>query len=890
MANEIMETEFSQPTARILRLKELLMNAVPYVEPERARIITSSYQTTKHLPAVTRRAMAMAQILKELPVAIRADELIVGAASVHPRSVQIYPEFSCEWIEKEFATMGTRSADPFRILPETVSELKDIFSYWKGRTVSDLALSYMSEEAKDCVTDGIYATGNYLYGGIGHICADYGKMLKIGCHGMIAEAKEKMEKLDAADPDHIKKRRFYEAVIMIYEAVICFAGRYAKEAQRLAGAATDPVRRAELEQIAQNCRRVPAYGAENFYEACQSFWFTHLIIQLESNGHSVSPGRFDQYMYPYYQSDTGLAPEMAQELIDCVWVKFNDMNKIRDEKFAQAFAGYQAFQNLCVGGQNQEGFDASNAISYLCMEAAARVRMPSPSFSIRVWQGTPDEFLLRACQVVRLGMGVPAMYNDEVIIPALVNRGVTLRDARNYCLIGCVEPSIPGKTEGWHDSAFFNVARVLEITLNSGRIGNRQAGPATPLAEDFKNMEEVFDAYQKQTAYFVKLLAQANNCTDLAHTERAPLPYLSALVDDCMGRGKTLQEAGALYNFSGPQAVGVADAGDSLYAIQKQVFEDQKITMKQLKQALDGNFGCGTDRTDRTGCTNGHSKTADGSKMAGGSKTADGSKTVGGSMTEKELYEVIKNMISAGGAIDLNQIHSRLMNGGMDGTVSIETGQLEPGNHHSYTGAEQAELQEIRKILEKTPSFGNDIDEVDLVVRRCGQIYCDEVEKYKNPRGGIFHAGMYPVSSNVLFGKDVGALPDGRLAGRPLADGVSPRAGQDCHGPTAAANSVSKLDHFAASNGTLYNQKFLPTAVAGATGLRNFAGMIRSYFDRKGMHVQFNVVDKETLYAAQKNPEQYKDLIVRVAGYSAQFIVLDKEVQDDIINRTEHGL
>jgi len=871
MAKEIMETEFSQPSARILRLRELLMNAVPYVEPERARIITSSYQTTEHLPAVTRRAMAMARILKELPVAIRADELIVGAASVHPRSVQIYPEFSCEWIGKEFATMGTRTADPFRIMPETVSELKDIFSYWQGRTVSDLALSYMSEEAKDCVADGIYATGNYLYGGIGHICADYGKMLKIGCHGMIAEAREKMEKLSAADPEDIKKRWFYEAVIMTYEAVICFAGRYAEEAQRLAGAETDPVRRAELEQIARNCRRVPAHGAENFYEACQSFWFTHLIIQLESNGHSVSPGRFDQYMDPYYQSDTSLTPDMEQELIDCIWVKFNDINKIRDEKFAQAFAGYQAFQNLCVGGQNQEGFDASNAISYMCMEAAARVRMPSPSFTIRVWQGTPDQFLLRACQVVRLGMGVPAMYNDEVIIPALVNRGVTLQDARNYCLIGCVEPSIPGKTEGWHDSAFFNVARVLEITLNAGRIGDRQAGPVTPLAEDFKNMEEVFDAYQQQTAHFVKLLAQANNCTDLAHTQRAPLPYLSALVDDCMGRGKTLQEAGALYNFSGPQAVGVADAGDSLYAIQKQVFEDQKITMKQLKQALDGNFGFGT---------------ADPGHTAGGSSRADGSKRADGSMTEKELYDVIKNMISAGGAIDLNQIQSRLM----EGTAAIATARLEPGNRLSGNGEDQAQLQEIRRIMEKTPSFGNDMDEVDLVVRRCGQIYCREVEKYKNPRGGIFHAGMYPVSSNVLFGKDVGALPDGRLAGRPLADGVSPRAGQDCHGPTAAANSVSKLDHFAASNGTLYNQKFLPAAVAGSAGLQNFAGMVRGYFDRKGMHVQFNVVDKETLYAAQKDPQQYKDLIVRVAGYSAQFIVLDKEVQDDIINRTEHGM
>lgn len=848
---------FSEASPRVKRLKSMIMDAQPYVESDRAILVTESYRETEALPMVLRRAKALEKILLNLPVEIRREELIVGSLTRRPRSVQIYPEFSCEWVEREFATMGSRPADPFHILPETVRELKDVFSYWKGKTISDLALSYMSDTAKQCVDDGVFAIGNYLYGGIGHISLDYGKMLKIGCRGILEETRKAMAAVDQNEPDYIKKMQFYKAVIIVYEAVIRFANRYAEEAGRQAAAETDPVRKEELKQIAGNCRRVPEYGAGNFYEACQSFWFTHMIIQLESSGHSVSPGRFDQYMYPYFQMDHGLTGEMAQELVDCLWVKFNDVNKIRDEVFAQAFAGYQAFQNLCVGGQNEEGFDAANEISFLCMEATARVSMPSPSFSIRVWQGTTDEFMMRACEVARLGLGLPAMYNDEVIIPALVNRGVTLRDARDYCLIGCVEPSIPGKTEGWHDSAFFNIAKVLEITLNSGRIGTRQVGPETKSILEITDMEELFAAYRIQMEYFVGQLADANNSTDYAHMERGQLPYLSALVTDCIGRGKTLQEGGALYNFTGPQAVGVADAGDSMYAVQKHVFEDKDITMAQLKSALDHNFGLGEES-----CT----AKAQLSPAAAAAGTEN-------RLTEQQIYAAIKAILSKEGTVDLEELRTRL------------SGQ----DTSPYAPIKSGDYEEIRKLLDNTPGFGNDIDVVDMTARRCGQIYCVEVEKYKNPRGGIFHAGMYPVSSNVLFGKDVAALPDGRPAGRPLADGVSPRAGKDQAGPTAAANSVAKLDHFAASNGTLYNQKFLPSAVAGDKGLKNFCSVVRGFFDKKGMHVQFNVVDRETLYAAQRDPARYKDLIVRVAGYSAQFIVLDKEVQDDIINRTEHG-
>ncbi|WP_315078860.1 glycyl radical protein [uncultured Clostridium sp.] len=842
---------FSKPTERIERLKNMIFNAVPYVESERAVLVTESYKETEGLSPILRRAKAVEKIFNNLPITIREDELIVGAITKNPRSTEICPEFSYDWVAKEFDTMGTRMADPFKIPKETAMELSEAFKYWEGKTTSDLADSYMSQETKDCIANGVFTVGNYFYGGVGHVCVDYGKVLEKGFKGIIADVVEAMNKMDKKDPDYIKKQQFYNAIIISYSAAINFAHRYAEKAREMAAIEINPTRKAELLQIAVNCDKVPENGATNFYEACQAFWFVQIMLQIESSGHSISPGRFDQYMYPHLENDNTISKEFAQELIDCIWIKLNDINKTRDEVSAQAFAGYAVFQNLCVGGQTEEGLDATNDLSYMCMEATAHVQLPAPSFSIRVWQDTPDEFLLRACEVTRLGLGVPAMYNDEVIIPALLNRGLTLRDARNYCIIGCVEPQCPHKTEGWHDAAFFNVAKILEITLNNGKVGDKQLGPATGDMTTFNNLDDFYCAFTKQMEYFVRYLVEADNCVDYAHAERAPLPFLSALVDDCIGRGKSVQEGGAIYNFTGPQAFGVADTGDSVYAIQKHVFEDKTITMEQLKEALKSNFGHAIDGNN-TVCANPSADT-----------------------TEMQIYEAVKKILANSGSIDLADIQNKIVS------------QL---NTTTTANNISGDFEGIRRLLDNTPSFGNDIDEVDMVARKCAQIYCLEVEKYTNPRGGQFQAGVYPVSANVLFGKDVAALPDGRLAKTPLADGVSPRAGKDTNGPTAAANSVAKLDHFIASNGTLYNQKFLPSTVAGDNGLKNFASVIRSYFDHKGMHVQFNVIDKETLLAAQREPEKYKNLVVRVAGYSAQFVVLAKEVQDNIIDRTEQSI
>lgn len=836
---------FSKPTDRVERLRSMIVNAVPCIEAERAVLITESYKATEGLPMIMRRAKALENILNNLTVTIRDDELVVGTLTKAVRSCQLFPENSYKWVMDEFDTIETRMADPFKISEEDKATLREVLPYWEDKTISDLASSYMSEKTQECIANGIFTVGNYFFGGVGHIIIDYDKAIRRGYKAIIQDAVEALKSFDCNDPEFIQKTQFCKAVITVLSAAINFAKRYSDKAREMAAVETNPTRKAELLQIAANCENVPANGATNFYEACQSFIITQMILQVESSGHSESPGRFDQYMYPYLEKDLAngsITKDFAQELLDCVFVKLNDLNKVRDQISAQAFAGFQVFQNIGAGGQTEDGMDATNELSYMMMETVAHLRLSAPSFSIRVWQGTPDEFLYRACELARLGYGLPAMYNDEVIIPALTNRGISLHDARGYGLIGCVEPSVPRKEQGWHDAAFVNVAKILEITIHNGKVGDLQIGPKTGEVDTFNTLEDFMEAFQKQIEYFVYYVAEADNCVDYAHMERGELPFLSSFVADCISDAKGICAGGAKYNFTGPQAFGVADSGDSVYAIKKHVFDNKDITFAELKEAMDANFGYPVD-SDTAPCS--------------ASAETD---------IEKDLYDQICKILGKEGISFSKQ----------------STATAAPAvcsNNEKY--------ERIRAMMDATDCFGNDIDEVDMIARRCAQIYCYEVEKYRNPRGGQFQAGIYPVSANVLFGKDVGALPDGRLAKKPLADGCSPRAGKDVKGPTAAAASVAKLDHEVASNGTLYNQKFLPSAVAGDQGLMNFAAVIRSYFDKKGMHVQFNVVDKETLLDAQAHPENYKDLVVRVAGYSAMFTELAKEVQDDIISRTE---
>ncbi len=834
-----------EKSARIDKLIDDLYAKMPEIESARGLLVTESYKQTEGLPIIRRRSAAFAHILRHLPIVIREGELIVGSATVAPRGCQVFPEYSYEWLEAEFDTVETRAADPFHISEKTKAELRNAYPYWKGKTNSDLAKANMSPEAyKAFITHNMFTPGNYFYNGIGHVNVNYKKVLEKGYRGIMAEALAAQAKLDVADPEYVQRNNFLSAVVESCEAVVEYARRYAKLAKELAKAETNAERRAELEQIAVNCSRVPEFPATSFYEACQSFWFVQLLLQIESSGHSISPGRFDQYMYPFYKKDLDsgkITREQAQEYMDCIWVKLNDINKVRDAGSADGFAGYGMFQNLIAGGQNKHGMDATNDLSYMCLEAAMHVPLPQPSISVRVWNGTPQDFLIKAAALTRLGTGLPAYYNDEIIIPSMMSRGVSLEDARDYCIIGCVEPQKGAKTDGWHDAAFFNMCRPLEMVFSNGVDKGAQIGPETGDVAKMTSFAEFFEAYKTQQSYFIKLLVNANNAIDTAHAARCPLPFQSCMVDDCIGRGKSLQEGGAIYNFTGPQGFGIANNTDGLLAIKQLVFEEKRVTMAEMKEALEANFGYGIQGAAAERVT---------------SEVACSLAKSGIEVTEGVIKAIYDEVVNAGGIPE----------------------------------EKKARYREIKRLIEEEcPKYGNDIYEVDMFAREVANTYTKEVEKYKNPRGGVFQAGLYPVSANVPLGSQTGATPDGRLAFTPIADGIGPASGRDVKGPTATANSVAKLEQGIASNGTLLNQKFHPSALAGMSGLSKFVALIRSYFDQKGMHMQFNVVTRETLLDAQKNPEKYKTLVVRVAGYSALFTTLSRSLQDDIINRTQQG-
>ncbi len=820
---------------RIDRLIKNLFEKMPEIEADRAVLLTESYKQTENLPIIERRAKAFRHIAENIPITIRDEELIVGSATKAPRGCQVFPEFSFEWLEDEFDTVATRKADPFYISEETKKTLKETYKYWKNKTTSDLAYSYMSKETRTAMEHNIFTPGNYFYNGVGHVTVNYGEVLEGGLKGIIEKAEKAKAKCNAGDADYAKRMSFLNAVTESLEGAITYSKRYAALAREMAQAEGNPERKAELLKISEVCDTALENGANSFYEACQAFWFIQMLLQVESSGHSISPGRFDMYMYPYFKKDYDskkITLEQAQELMDCIWVKLNDLNKVRDCVSAEGFAGYSLFQNLIAGGQTKDGLDSTNELSYMSIYATMHVALPQPSFSVRVWNGSPHSFLLAAAKLTRMGLGLPAYYNDEVIIPSLLNRGLTMEDARDYNIIGCVEPQKSGKTEGWHDAAFFNMCRVMELVFHNGTDKGELVGIKTGEVSSFKTYDEFFEAYKKQMEYEIQLLVNADNAIDNAHAERCPLPFLSSMIEDCIGRGKSVQEGGAIYNFTGPQGFGIANMADACYAVKKLVFEDKKLTLEEYKEAMDNNFGFGGITDDQA---------------------------------REVTEEIVKQLAKNGVDVTEKQIADIYL-------------QAKGGNE---------KYAHVHDMIDALPKYGNDNGDVDMIAREVAYTYTRPLEKYRNPRGGQFQAGLYPVSANVPLGAQTGATPDGRLAKTPVADGVSPCSGRDVNGPTAAANSVSRLDHAIASNGTLFNMKFHPSALKGQSGLESFVALVRGYFDQKGSHMQFNVVSRETLLDAQAHPENYRSLVVRVAGYSALFTTLSKALQDDIIKRTE---
>ena len=781
------------PSERVERVKAGFLAITPEICAERAKLITESYKETEALPISMRRAKALENILTKMTIFIGNDELIVGNQCSKPRSAPVFPEFSCKWLEAELDRLALRKADVFLISEDVKKTLReDVFPYWEGKTNNEYAAALMKPEALEAHNATVYTVGNYFNNGVGHISANYGKVMREGLDSVIAEAEKAKEKFSFSDARQMKSLHFLESTIIANKAVIAFANRFADQAEHLAATEKNAVRSSELLEIARICRKVPAHPAETFQEAVQAFWFVHLVIQIESNGHSISPMRFDQYCYPFYEASKGsMTAEQVQEILDLIWIKFNDLNKVRDEVSTSVFAGYPMFMNIIAGGQDREGHDATNELSLMLLQAAANTKLYAPSLSVRTHEGTPDVLYMKAAELSRMGLGMPAYFNDRIIIPALLARGLSLEDARDYGIIGCVEPQVGGKTEGWHDAAFFNIAKIVELTISNGYDWNtgKQLGPKSGEVTEMKSFDDVMAAYTKQMEYFVGLMCHADNMVDLAHGEKVPLPFLSSLVEDCIGRGKSLQEGGAIYNFTGPQGVGVANTGDSLTVIKKLCFDDKAISLPELKELLD----------------------------------------------------------------------------------------------KDWEGAENIRQMAINRV----PKYGNDDDYADDIAVEAANIYCREVNKYRNPRGGQFQPGLYPASANVPLGWVVAATPDGRKKGSALADGVSPTGGVDISGPTATVKSVAKLDHQVTSNGTLLNQKFHPNAVKGDEGLRNLIAVTETYFKNGGFHVQYNVVDRGTMLKAQETPDDYRSLVVRVAGYSAFFNALDKTLQDDIIARTE---
>ncbi|WP_294610026.1 formate C-acetyltransferase [uncultured Gilliamella sp.] len=762
---------------RIEQLKADLFRQTREISLERALLYTESHKQTEGEPTIIRRAKATANILAKVAISIRDNELIAGNRTIKPRSGIISPEMDPYWLLKELDGFPTRPQDRFNISPQDKQIYRNqLYLYWENRSMKDFINQQIPENVKDAEHKAIFSI-NQTDKGQGHIIIDYPRLLENGLHRL----SEELSELCNNHPDN----HFYQAAKIVLDAAQLHILRYAELAQKMAASCQDRQRQQELEKIAVISKRIAHDKPTDFYEACQLFWYMNIILQYESNASSISLGRFDQYMWPFYQASLAKSedPAFLKELLASLWVKCNDIVLLRSTSSARYFAGFPSGYTILLGGLNEIGHSAVNDLSTLCLDAYQEIRLPQPNLGVRINELIDRQFLIKTAETVRLGTGIPQIFNDEVIIPAFLNRGVSLEDARDYSVVGCVELSIPGRTYGLHDIAMFNLLKVMEITLFEN--------------ENNPNVtyESLLEQIKENIRYYVKLMAEGSNICDIGHRDWAPVPLLSSFILDCIEKGKDITEGGARYNFSGVQGIGIANLSDSLFALKGMVFDEKRISFKQLLAVLKDNF----------------------------------------------------------------------------------------------SGAEGEKIR--TRLINRFGKYGNDIEEVDNISAELLRVYCKEVEKYGNPRGGKFTPGSYTVSAHVPLGAVVGATPDGRYAGEQLADGgLSPMLGQDMNGPTAVLKSVSKLDNYLLSNGTLLNVKFTPSTLEGENGLHKLANFLHAFSKLKLQHVQFNVVNADTLKAAQQRPQDYAGLVVRVAGYSAFFVELSKEIQDDIIRRTAHQL
>ncbi len=792
---------------RMSALREKVISMKPSVCTERALCYTGVYSENEDKPVIIKRALALEKTLKTMTIFIDEGELIVGNQSSQHRAAPIFPEYAVDWLPAEMNELDKRPGDAFFITETHKKELVKIAAWWKGKTLYDKGRALMSGENSDILDSAIIkATGN-LTSGDAHIAVDFNKILSTGLSGYLDEVSSFHKEIKLYEKEGISKDHFYNALTISIKAFQSFILRFHTLASDMSFKEKDPDRNKELISIARNCKIISENPPENFYQALQLVYFVQLVLQIESNGHSVSLGRMDQYLYSFYINDLitdNITEEFASELLENTWIKLLSINKIRPWSHTKFSAGGPLYQNVTIGGQKTDGSDAVNELSFLILHSVGKMRLTQPNLSVRFHKNISDNFMFECIKLIEKGFGMPAFNNDEVVIPGLLALGVEREDAYNYSAIGCIEIAVPGKW-GYRCTgmSFLNLMRVLLAAMNDGHdnFSGKTFHKGIGNFRDFNSYDDLFNAWQNQIKYYTRKTVEIDTAVDTAIEENVPDILCSAFVDSCISRGKTIKEGGSKYDFISGLQVGIANLGNSLAAIKKLVFEERKISKEELVNAIESDFE------------------------------------------------------------------------GMEG-------------------------EKIRlMLLNFAPKFGNDDDYVDLLLKDAYMEFINELDNYhttrygRGPVGCRYYAGTSSISANVPGGAVVPATPDGRKAWTPVAEGSSPSSGSDILGPTAVFKSVSKLPAGRIMGGVLLNQKLSPSTIKTDSDRQKLIEMLKTFFaDLKGWHVQYNIVSRETLVAAKKNPENYRDLIVRVAGYCAFFTTLSPDTQDDIIARTEQTL
>jgi pyruvate formate-lyase/glycerol dehydratase family glycyl radical enzyme len=783
-------------TERVRKLRQQSLETVESISIERAELLTEFYKQDLGLMSVpVQRAMAFAYLLEHKSIAIYDGELIVGEKGDKPKAAPTFPELCCHTLE-DLDILDKRPLTSFKVSPKTRKTQEEvIIPFWQGKSIGDLVPDEMTQEWRDAFEAGIF-TEFMTQRAPGHTVLD-DKIYQTGMLDFQARIDASLAKLDYLnDPHAYDKQEELKAMHIAAGALIRFGERYGQLALEQAQAESDAARWSELEKIAEVCAHIPAHAPRDFHEAIQYYWFVHLGVTTELNTwDAYSPGHLDQHLFPFYEkglADGTLTHESAKELLECLWVKFNNQPAPPKVGVTAAESGtYTDFSQINIGGLHPDGSDGVNEVSYLLLDVVEEMRLLQPSASIQVSKKSPDRLIKRAAKIIQTGFGQPSIFNVDAIVQELVRMGKDVVDARCGGTSGCVETGAFGK-ENYNLTGYFNLPKVLEITLHNGldpRTG-RQLGPQTGDPRQFESFNELFSAFEQQLSHFVDIKVRGNQVVERMYARFMPAPFLSLLTDDCIANGKDYHDGGARYNTTYIMGVGIGSMADALSAIKYHIFDEKTFGMDDLLTMLEADF-------------NGHERTR----------------------------------------------------------------QL---------------------LLNRTPKYGNDDNYADSLMVRVFEAYFNAVDGRRSTKGGVYHIDMLPTTCHIYFGSVTGALPDGRLAWRPLSEGVSPVQGADRHGPTAAARSVAKMDHVR-TGGTLLNQKFTPQVLESEDGMNGLVHLVRGYFNLDGHHIQFNVVDADTLRAAQKNPEQYRSLIVRVAGYSDYFCDLSKELQDEIIARTAHA-